>query len=638
MCGINGFYNFSGQIIPNAHELIDKMNSKMELRGPDDSGVWCHPKNQLYLGHQRLSILDLSSAGHQPMSTENSSHTLVFNGEIYNFSELKGKLPNQLFTSNTDTEVLLKLFAATSNSCISQLRGMFAFAIWDQEKEELCLARDRVGQKPLYYTIQNGIFAFSSQLKSLFELPWIKRELDEEALSHFLTYNHLVPPFTMFKDIRKFEPGYSMKVTKSGIVSYKPYWDVSLTNKSESSKLSEKELGDKVFENLRKSVNYRMVSDVPVGAFLSGGVDSSAIVGLMAETASYPIKTYSIGFEGQPDYDELQSARKVAKLFGTDHVEKVVNPSDFKELLPTVVDLFDEPLADTTSIPIYYLSQLAKENNTKVILTGDGADELFAGYSNWKRYDKLAPYYDFYSYLPELFKKSVSSLYGQYDKTSPIFEMLKRSEKGQDFFWSGARGFKENTKREFLTDGFIDRNPNVDSYSVISTFKENFEKIKKSDSTDYIDWLCYTGLKNTIPNVFLNRLDKLSMAHSVEARSPFLDHDLINTAFSISGNWKIKNGEAKYILKKSLERLLPNDVLYKKKQGFCVPIKEWGVDIMVDFLESELNTFCKKLDVFNQDKIEGIIRETKDGKTNNTNRLWTIYFLIQWCNKWIYEK
>lgn len=637
MCGINGFINLSGQSIPDPRGLIEKMNSKMELRGPDDSGIWSDPNNQLFLGHQRLSILDISSAGHQPMSTYNASHTIVFNGEIYNFAELKKSLPEKQFKSNSDTEVLLNLFATRSDSCLTELRGMFAFAIWDETKQELSLSRDRVGQKPLYYSLQNDVFAFSSQLKSLFELPWIKRELDEEALSHFLTYNHLVPPYTMFKGINKFEPGYTMKVTNQGIKSYEPFWDVTLNKKTKTAINSEKKLGEQIFENLQKSVSSRMVSDVPVGSFLSGGVDSSAIVGLMTETARDPIKTYSIGFEGQPDYDELESARKVSKLFGTDHIEKVVKPTDFIELLPTITDLFDEPLADTTSIPIYFLSELAKENDTKVVLTGDGADELFAGYSNWKRYDKLAPYFSLYSQLPSFLRKSISSIYGEYDKASPAYEMLKRSDNGQDFFWSGARGFKESTKHDFLTDGFKHRNIEVDSYSIISSFKENFEKIENASSADYLNWLCYTGIKNTIPNVFLNRLDKLTMAHSIEGRSPFLDHDLIDTAFSISGKWKIKNGEAKYILKKSLERLLPNDVLYRKKQGFCVPIKEWGADIMLDYLESEINAFCKKIDVFNQSKIESIMKEVKDGKVSNINRLWTIYFLIQWYNKWIDE-
>ncbi|MBL4710647.1 MAG: asparagine synthase (glutamine-hydrolyzing) [Flavobacteriales bacterium] len=631
MCGISGFFNYSNGSIQNGEGLIRKMNGVMEHRGPDDSGVWANEKRNVFLGHQRLSILDLSSAGHQPMHSSQCTNTIVFNGEIYNYKELKKQLKINDFQSNSDTEVLLELYAEEKKSFLSELRGMFAFSIWNEEKQQLRLARDRAGQKPLYYTIQNEIFAFSSQLKSLFELPWVKRELDEEALYHFLTFNHLVPPFTMFKGIHKFEPGHEMIVGEAGILSYKPYWKLDLAPTVEKSKILE----DKVYEDLERSVEYRMISDVPVGAFLSGGVDSSAIVAMMSKRTTTPIKTYSIGFEGQSDYDELAYAREVAELFGTEHIEKVVKAEDFKRLLPEIVEIFDEPIADSTCIPIYFLSQLAKENGTKVILTGDGADELFGGYSNWIKYNKIYPYYQAYGKLPKVFRKGLSTLYGKYNKASPTYEMLKRSEKHQDFFWSGAKGFKESTKNDFLTDGFLLRTATFDSFSVIEDLKKEFNSLNQKEESDYINWLCFTGLRNIIPNLYANRLDKLTMAHSVEGRSPFLDHDIIQNAFSIRGGLKIREGEAKYILKKSLERLLPNEVLYRKKQGFCVPLKEWGTDIMVEYLEEELGSFCSTVDIFKEDKLRAILEKVKSGKSNNINMLWTIYFLIQWYNKWM---
>lgn len=634
MCGISGFFNYSNASIQDGEELVRKMNGVMELRGPDDTGVWSNEKGNVFLGHQRLSILDLSSAGHQPMHSGESTNTIVFNGEIYNYEELKKQLTTDSFQSNTDTEVLLELYAQQNESFLSELRGMFAFSIWNEEMQQLRLARDRAGQKPLYYTIQNEIFAFSSQLKSLLELPWVKRELDEEALYHFLTYNHLVPPFTMFKGIHKFEPGHEMIVGKEGILSYDPYWKLDLTPVIENSK----ELEDKVYQDLERSVEYRMISDVPVGAFLSGGVDSSAIVAMMSKRTATPIKTYSIGFEGQTDYDELAYARKVAESCGTEHIEKVVKAEDFKRLLPEIVEIFDEPMADSTSIPIYFLSQLAKENGTKVILTGDGADELYGGYSNWKKYNKMYPYFHAYNKLPKVLKKGLSTLYGKYDKSSPIYEMLKRSEKQQDFFWSGAKGFKESTKNEFLTEGFLSRTATFDSFSVIADLKLEFAALDQKEPSDYINWLCFTGLRNIIPNLYANRLDKLTMAHSVEGRSPFLDHDIIQNAFSITGDLKIKEGEAKYILKKSLERILPDEVLYRKKQGFCVPLKEWGTDIMVEYLEEELIAFCRNVDVFKEEKVRAILENVKSGKSNNTNMLWTIYFLIQWYNKWMKDE
>jgi asparagine synthase (glutamine-hydrolysing) len=610
------------------------MNGAMELRGPDDSGIWSNEKQNVFLGHQRLSIIDLSSAGHQPMHSNRSSKTIVFNGEIYNYNELKKQLTTSNFQSNTDTEVLLELYHERNDSFLSELRGMFAFSIWNEDRQELRLARDRAGQKPLYYSIQNGVFAFSSQLKSLLELPWIKKELDEEALYHFLTYNHLVPPFTMFKGIHKFEPGYEMLVGTEGIRSYKPYWSLDLTHTKEKPEKVE----EKVYQNLECSVEYRMISDVPVGAFLSGGVDSSAIVALMSKRTAKPIKTYSIGFEGQAEYDELSYAREVAKLFGTEHIEKVVKAEDFKKLLPKIVEIFDEPIADSTCIPIYFLAQLAKENGTTVILTGDGADELYGGYSNWKKYNKMHPYFQAYSKLPKALRKGVSSLYGKYDKASPLYEMLKRSEKEQDFFWSGAKGFKESTKNDFLTEGFLSRTSKFNSFSIISDLKSEFASLDHSDQSDYLNWLCFTGLRNIIPNLYVNRLDKLTMAHSVEGRSPFLDHDIIQNALSIRGDLKINDGEAKYILKKSLERILPDSVLYRKKQGFCVPLKEWGTDIMVEYLEEELSLFCSNVDVFKEEKLLAILGNVKSGKSNNTNMLWTIYFLIQWYNKWIKDE
>jgi len=637
MCGISGIYNFSGKSIPNAEQLVQEMNHSMAQRGPDDEGVWANESQGVYLGHRRLSILDTSKAGHQPMLSKDGQRAMVFNGEIYNFKELASKCDSQDWQSNTDTEVLLALTSTQPESVLSSLRGMFAFATWDVQKEQLFLARDRVGQKPLYYTEIGGIFAFSSQLKSLLQLPWIHKELDEEAVSHFLTFNHLAPPYTMFKGIRKFEPGHYMVVSKDGVQTYNRYYHFSFSHREEMSTWSQAETSAKILEQLESSVQYRMVSDAPVGAFLSGGVDSSAVVGLMKKQTSMPISTFSIGFEGQPKYDELQQAKQVSNLFKTQHHERVVTPADFIEHLPKIIAQFDEPLADTTSIPIYFLSQLASETGTKVILTGDGADELFAGYSNWKKYVKLEPYFRSFNALPTFLKKGVRNTFGLYSPSSPTYEMLNRSVLGQDFFWAGARGFKESTKHSFLSAGFNLRNSHVNSYHLIKKLKDEFQSLDDSKGLTFIDWLCFSGLKDTVPNLFLQRLDKLGMAHSIEGRTPFLDHDLISTALAISGDLKLRSGEPKHILKKSLEGLLPNDILYRKKQGFCAPIKEWANEIMVDFLSKEIEPFCKRVDIFDLHQISALIKDVASGNSANVNRLWTIYFFVQWYNKWFDE-
>ncbi len=404
MCGINGIFNFSSQQINNGVDLIKEMNRCVAHRGPDDRGVWSEESKGIYFGHQRLSIIDLSAAGHQPMLNANGN-VLVFNGEIYNYKELKPLLTNYQFHSDSDTEILLELYSRQGHQSLKHFNGMFAFAFWNDAKQELQLARDRVGKKPLYYTLQNGIFAFASEIKSLLSLPWIHAEPDDEALYHFLTFNQTSPPQTLFKNIFKLAPGYCMTVNKNGIVQHEQYWEVEYNDAIHG--LSFEATEEQLYHELQKSVNYRMVADVPVGAFLSGGVDSSAIVAMMSKMTSSPIKTYSIGFAGQPDYDELIYARKISKQFNTEHYEKVVTAKDIVEFLPHIVNIFDEPLADSTCIPIYFISQIARQQGTVVVQSGDGSDEIFGGYRAWLRYKKMYPYYHLYNSLPVFIKKSI---------------------------------------------------------------------------------------------------------------------------------------------------------------------------------------------------------------------------------------
>ena len=518
MCGINGFFNYTGVSQPNKTALIETMNRRIAHRGPDDTGIWCSTDKHVYLGHQRLSILDLSKAGHQPMRSARGS-VVVFNGEIYNYPVLKKQLKGLSFFSQTDTEVLLYLYERHGHRFLERLNGMFAFAIWDPEREELLLARDRVGIKPLYYTTQGGVFAFSSEIKSLLELPWVEARLDEEALYHFLTYNKLTPPYTMFKGIHKVKPGHFLVVGNSGITKYEPYWDVSLSNLDNE---DEETIHEQLLHELRVSVNRRMLSDVEVGAFLSGGVDSSAIVALMREFHDGPIKTYSIGFKDAPAYDELSIAKRVSRRYNTNHFETVVSPEDIRDFLPRVVDIFDEPLADATSIPIYFLSKQANENGTKVVLTGDGSDELFCGYRAWARYARLYPYYRAYNHIPPPLKKLVANLYGAVNNTTPTYEILQRAAKGQEFFWGGARGFKESTKRRFLSPHYQAQTQSLTSYEPMVGYRKSFDALYKNGrkKTD-VDWMCFLGVKNIVPNFYMYRADRLGMSQSIELRVPF---------------------------------------------------------------------------------------------------------------------
>ncbi len=633
MCGINGIFNFSSQQINNGVDLIKEMNRCVAHRGPDDNGVWSEESKGIYFGHQRLSIIDLSAAGHQPMLNSNSN-ALVFNGEIYNYKELKTLLTNYQFHSDSDTEILLELYSRQGHQSLKHFNGMFAFAFWNDAKQELQLARDRVGKKPLYYTLQNGIFAFASEIKSLLSLPWIHAQPDDEALYHFLTFNQTSPPQTLFKNIFKLAPGYCMTVNKNGIVQHEQYWEVEYNDAIHG--LSFEATEEQLYHELQKSVNYRMVADVPVGAFLSGGVDSSAIVAMMSKMTSSPIKTYSIGFAGQPDYDELIYARKISKQFNTEHFEKVVTAKDLVEFLPHIVNIFDETLADSTCIPIYFISQIARQQGTVVVQSGDGSDEIFGGYRAWLRYKKMYPYYHLYNSLPVFIKKSIASIAAASDDGSPKAEMLNRAAMNQEFFWGGAKAFRESTKRNFLNPKWSEKMAAINSYDVIKAVRNNFDlQRSKHKWLDDIDWMCYLGFKQQIPNRYLHRMDRLGMAHSIEIRCPFLDYNLVNFALSIPSKYKLHNQTPKYILKKSLERILDKETLYRKKMGFCVPLREWAGDVMIDYVEQNLKSFCSNTGVFTEQGLRKHLQEIKAGNQNYTNNLWTVYFLMAWWEKWM---
>ncbi|MEO8087916.1 MAG: asparagine synthase (glutamine-hydrolyzing) [Bacteroidota bacterium] len=631
MCGINGIFNYSGVSLKDEQSLMDAMNRCIAHRGPDDSGTWNDAERKLFLGHQRLSIIDLSAQGHQPMISD-PGNVIVFNGEIYNYNEIRSLAGNHKYKSTSDTEVMLNLYEKYGEQCLQFFNGMFAFALWDPKKEELFLAKDRAGKKPLYYTTQGGVFAFSSEIKSLLTLPWIRPELDEKAFYHFLTFNQLAPPMTMFKNIFKVHPGYKMIVGKNGIEKYEQYWEVDYTDLSNDSLES---LAHKTLEALEKSVRYRMVSDVPVGAFLSGGVDSSALVALMSRQSTAPVKTYSIGFENQPDYDELEYARKISKQFKTEHYEKTVTAIEICDFVPKIVDIFDEPLADSTCIPLYFLSEKAREQGTIVVLTGDGSDEIFAGYRSYSRYLNSYSLYHTYSNLPSPVKKIIAAGYQLFDGTSPKSEMLNRAAHNQEFFWGAARSFKESIKRNFLSESFLLRSSGWNSYEVIAAYRKMFEAIPKENKED-IDWMCYLGFKMNDTNRYLYRSDKLGMAHSIETRAPFMDYELVNFALSIPGKYKMMNGEPKFILKKSLESLLPRDILYRKKMGFSVPLREWAGGMMTDYVETNLHEFCSNTNLFNEEGLKRLVKYIRSGNKNSTNDLWTIYFLMAWFKKWMH--
>lgn len=637
MCGINGVVSLSSSASNmDIRGQLVSMNKALHHRGPDDSGVWVHEGTDMIgLAQTRLSILDLSAAGHQPMKDNESDNFITYNGEVFNFRRLRDShLASSSFKSETDTETILKLYGKYGEGMLGMLNGMFAFGIWDEKRSELLLARDKSGKKPLYYTESNGYFAFSSELKALFALPWVQKELDEEALYDFLTYDLVLPPKTMFKNIFKFEPGYKMRVGTKGVLEYKPYYELK---KSPLSFGSEEELADIVFNAFDKSVSDRMISDVPVGAFLSGGVDSSGVVALMRKNTEKQIKTFTIGFEGQPTYDEIAYSEKVSKLFNTDHHTKIVKPQDLLDFLPHIVEIYDEPQADTTSIPIYFISQLAKEQDIKVVLNGDGPDELFAGYSNFKRNAKYFPYFRALSKSPRFLRSVVYRSIKRRDNGHPVFEMMARLAAGQEFYWPGAQSLKESQKRAKLDDLFLKKIGNHSSYWYVDHLKKKYAAFNNTDGEihDIIEWMCFTGFHHADIHRFLYRSDRLGMAHSIESRSPFLNIDVVELAMGIPSVYKIKNGEAKYILKKSFERILPNDVLYRKKMGFNLPIREWASETIASYVEENIDGFVSNYGVYRKEELKSQLKAFRSGNRNMTNSIWTTYFLMSWMDKWL---
>lgn len=621
MCGISGVYSFSNKI-DDIKTVLLCMNDAIAHRGPDFKDIWIDENQNIGLGHTRLSIIGVNEAGNQPMQSTSSKSVIVYNGEVYNYQEFGND------SHVNDTAAIVDLYEQKGEACLHEMHGMFSFAVWDKDKEELFLANDRIGKKPLYYCEFDGKFAFASEIKALLELPWVKRELDQEVLYYYLTYNFIPAPYTMFKGIKKFFPGYKMKVNRNGIQSYEPYFKLK-----ESARIGSEVAVEKLYDQIDESVKSRMLSDVPVGVFLSGGVDSSAVVGIMRKYSDQKINTYTIGFEGQPDYDELDDAAKVAKEFNCTHHKRVVSSEDIKDFLPKIAEIYDEPVSDPTSIPIFFLAEMARKNGDKVILTGDGPDELFLGYRSWRQYLKYYPRYNQLAKLPKGVKGILSSVakkaLGKKEQ-----EMFYRLSKGQEFFQIGAKSFKEGEKDKLLHPEFLNKTKGFQTYSVIENQRVQFEK-DFSNKHDYCNWMTYASTKLEHPNRYLYRTDRLGMANGVEIRSPFLDYRLVEMAMKVPGELKFRDNEPKWIFKKALENVLSDEVLYRKKKGFCVPIKEWIVPVVVSHLEEHFERFNKQYKIFNTTYINTQIEKAKSEEGADINELWVVYMLINWCDKWL---
>ena len=618
MCGIAGLLSLGGK--PVSQEEVESMCDAMVHRGPNDAGYYAG--TEAVIGMRRLSIIDIDG-GHQPVHNEDRTVWVVFNGEIYNFKTLRTSLERagHRFYTDTDTEVIVHLYEQYGASCVDKMRGMFAFAVWDDRRKTLLLARDRLGIKPLFYTLVDGRLAFGSELKVVLQLPEVERKLNWSSVNYFFSGMTTPSDESIIEGVHKLKPGHLMTASARQGIRVRQYWDVEFDPDYTK---TEEYFVERLRDLLEESVRLRLIADVPLGAFLSGGIDSSAVVATMSRISSGPVKTFSIGFPDK-DYNELDYARKVARQFGTDHHEVIVDPN----VLSIIEDLpwfLDEPFGDSSAIPTYMVSKLAAENVT-VVLSGDGGDELFAGY------DK---------YVKERTERKLERIPSALRRTAGfVGSMMKDGMKGRNFL------------RHLAFDGaerYFDTNILFREIEKASLFAHDaYEYIKKEDprspwrsflESGRMHWLSalqYMDIKNYLPNDILTKVDRMSMAHSIEARVPLLDHKFVEFAATIPPELKLKGKTTKYIFKKAMEGILPDEILYRSKRGFAIPLGRWfRGQLSLYVRDLLLSRKCLNRGLFQRSYIERLI-ELNDRKRPLDLQLWTLITFELWCRRFIDE-
>ncbi|MDO8475185.1 MAG: asparagine synthase (glutamine-hydrolyzing) [Candidatus Rokubacteria bacterium] len=621
MCGIAGIVNLTGHPVDEA--LLRAMTTVQAHRGPDGEGIVC--RGGAGLGHRRLAIIDLAT-GDQPMASEDGAIRIVFNGEIYNFRELRRELESRgaRFATTSDTEVILRAYEADGPACVTRLRGMFAFAILDERARRLFLARDRAGIKPLVYAWDGRRLLFASEIKGILEDPGVPRELDWDALGDYLTYHYVPAPRTIFKAIRKLPPASTLVLPLEGgepVVSR--YWTLRLDPDQGP---TEQEWIERLRAELADAVQSHMVSDVPIGAFLSGGVDSSTVVALMAQASSAPIRTFSIGFD-EADFDELRFARQVAARYGTDHYELVVKPNAL-DVLPKLAWHFDEPFADSSAIPTYYVSKITREHVT-VALSGDGGDENFAGY---RRYARALALHERLDSGPARLAHPLCRL---------ASALLPTGAPGQA--WAGLLGAepleryfrlvtyqRHETLRRLLSDELADLARSAADPAVFSRLAA------EAGAPDYVSALQHIDIATYLPDDILTKVDRTSMAVSLESRVPLLDHRLMELVATIPSGLKLREGTGKYLLKRAMANDLPPEILTRKKMGFGVPLGAWFRRELHDMTRDVLlGPQARQRGIFRTSEVEALMATHDAGRRDCSARLWSLICFELWMRQWV---
>ena len=616
MCGIAGIFGLAGASV--AYQEVKSMCDVLIHRGPNDEGYYVH--GNIGLGMRRLSIVDLKT-GHQPVPNEDGCVQVILNGEIYNFKELRKELESQghSFSTETDTEVIVHLYEQYGDECVQKLRGMFAFAVWDERQRRLLLARDRIGIKPLFYGEVDGRLIFASELKALLQLPEVDRTLNWNSVDHLFSSLSTPANESIIAGIHKLEPGHTLTVCEGQSPQIRRYWDVRFEPDYHQTK---EDCVVRLRELLKESVRIRMNCDVPFGAFLSGGVDSSAVVAMMASQSSSPIKTFSIGFT-EKKYNEAPYARQVSEIFSTDHHELILKP-DVLDIVDDLIWHLDEPFGDSSAIPTYMVSKLAAEHVT-VALSGDGGDELFAGYDKYLVERKQRRY----QYIPAALRHLLGTIGAQMNEGMKGRNFLRHiALDGMNRYLNATTMFDDVAKHSLFR-------PEVAATLTRDDPVRDLALSLEKKGTHWLSTIQYLDIRGYLPLDILTKVDRMSMAHSLEARVPFLDHKLVEYAATIPPEFHLHNGSTKYLLKTAMRGILPDSLIDRRKQGFAVPLGSWFRGDLTGFVHDLLlSDTSRARRIFNADYIEKLLSMHQHGR-NMDLQLWTLVSFELWCRKFL---
>jgi len=623
MCGIAGFTGFNG-MLPAASEVVGEMCEVLTPRGPDGHGAFVD--DSVALGHRRLSIIDIAG-GAQPMETADGRFRITYNGEVYNYIELREELEakGHSFATHSDTEVVLRQYMEDGVDCLKRFNGMFSFAIWDRDEGRLFLARDRMGIKPLHYACVNGELAFASEIKALLKHPGVSRDIDPLSLSKFLAFSYIPAPHTMFRNIRKLEPGTFLLFSKNGLTK-EVYWDIPLDDNPISG-MARGECEEDIRNLLRDSVKKRLRSDVPVGVFLSGGVDSSAITAFAAEATSGTLHTFSVGFE-EASYDESPYAKQVAELFSTEHHHEILSEKTAVEMIPTVMGILDEPFGDPSILPTYLLSKFTSQH-VKVALGGDGGDELFAGYPAFachKITERL-------SILPTGVRDRIMGwakkipVSHSYASTGYLLQQFFKgvgiSPEVRFFLWLGA--FGNDRRRQILGADLRGQLARANPYEDIINY------VGQSGLVSDFERLLYLCAKLYMQDGILVKVDRASMANSLEVRTPFLDHDFVSYVSRLPSSYKLRGLKSKFILKRAMQPILPKNIVHRQKAGFSIPVAKWMKNDLREMMEDLCTPASLSRDgLLDPVQVRFLLDEHYENRRDNRKEIWPLFAFLTW--------